>query len=83
MTQVHSKALEKPIYVNRIINKLEGKNKGITLVLFAGIHGNENSGIFAINEVFNKIKDLDLNGTVYGISGNLKALEVNKRFIDG
>ena len=82
MTQVHSKALEKPIYVDRIINKLEGKNKGITVVLFAGIHGNENSGLFAINEVFNKIKDLELNGTVYGISGNLKALEVNKRFID-
>ena len=82
MTQVHSKALEKPTTVNRIINKLEGKNKGITVVIFAGIHGNENSGIFAIQEVFKTIEKLELNGTVYGVSGNLKALELNKRFID-
>ncbi len=82
MTQVHSKALEKPTIVNRIINKLGGKNKGITVVIFAGIHGNENSGIFAIQEVFKTIEKLELNGTVYGISGNLKALELNKRFID-
>ena len=82
MTQVHSKALEKPTTVNRIINKLEGKNKGITVVIFAGIHGNENSGIFAIKKAFKTIEKLDLNGTVYGVSGNLKALELNKRFID-
>lgn len=82
MTQVHSKALEKPTTVSRIINKLGGKTKGITVVIFAGIHGNENSGIFAIQDVFKTIEKLKLNGTVYGISGNLKALEANRRFID-
>ena len=82
MTRVHSKALEKPTTVSRIINKIEGKRKGITIVIFAGIHGNENSGIFAIQEVFKRIKKLQLNGTVYGVSGNLKALELNRRFID-
>lgn len=82
MTEVHSKALEKPTFVSRIISKLEGAKKGITVVVFAGIHGNENSGIFAIQEVFNRLKQFDINGTIYGISGNLKALEANKRFID-
>lgn len=82
MTEVHSKALEKPTFVNRIIKKLEGGTKGITVVVFAGIHGNESSGIFAIQEVYNKIEHLKINGTIYGISGNLKALEQNKRFID-
>lgn len=82
MTRVHSKALEKPTTVSRIINKIEGKRKGITIVIFAGIHGNENSGIFAIQEVFKRIIKLQLNGTVYGVSGNLKALELNRRFID-
>ena len=82
MTEVHSRALEKPTFVSRIISKLEGTKKGITVVIFAGIHGNENSGIFAIQEVFNKINKFDINGTIYGVSGNLKALELNKRFID-
>ncbi len=82
MIQIHSKALEKPTTVNRIINKLEGEAKGITVVIFAGIHGNENSGIFATQEVFKTIENYKINGTIYGISGNLKALEVNKRFID-
>jgi len=82
MTKIHSKALEKSTTVRRVINKLEGNTKGITIVIFAGIHGNENSGIFAIKEVFKTIRNLEINGTVYGISGNLKALELNRRFID-
>ncbi len=82
MTEVHSKALEKPTFVSRLISKLEGAKKGITVVIFAGIHGNENSGIFAIQEVFKRIEQFDINGAIYGISGNLKALELNKRFID-
>lgn len=82
MTEVYSKAIERPTTVNRIIKKLEGKNKGITVVVFAGIHGNENSGIFALQEVFKNIESLEINGAVYGVSGNLKALEKNKRFID-
>ncbi len=82
MTQVRSKALEKPTSVDRIINKLEGGKKGITVVVFAGIHGNESSGIFALQEVFKNIENCQINGSIYGISGNLKALELNKRFID-
>ena len=82
MTEIHSKALEKPTFVSRLISKLEGTKKGITVVVFAGIHGNENSGIFAIQEVFKRIEQFDINGAIYGISGNLKALELNKRFID-
>ena len=82
MTEVHSKALDRPTKVDRIIKKLEGGKKGITVVIFAGIHGNENSGIFALQEVFKNIESCEINGTIYGISGNLKALEQNKRFID-
>ena len=56
MTQVHSKALKKTTKINRIIGKLEGKLPGPTIVFFAGIHGNENSGIFALKEVLSNIK---------------------------
>ncbi len=82
MTQVHSKALQKTTSVNRIIGKLEGDKNGPTVVFFAGIHGNETSGVFALQEVFKHIESLSIRGSVYGISGNLRALELNRRFID-
>ena len=82
MTQVHSKALKKTTKINRIIRKLEGEQTGPTIVFFAGIHGNENSGVFALKDVLSNIKSNEIKGTIYGVSGNLKALELNKRFID-
>lgn len=82
MTKVYSKALHKKISVDRIIGKLIGNKKGPTLVFFGGIHGNETSGVFALQDVFNAINETNLNGCAYAISGNLKALEKNLRFID-
>lgn len=82
MAQVHSKALHKTTSINRILGKLERDNNDPTIVFFAGIHGNETSGVFALQEVFKTIKSLDIRGNIYGLSGNLKALELNKRFID-
>lgn len=82
MVKIYSKALKKTISANRIIGKLEGDPKGPTIVFFAGIHGNETSGVFALESFFKKKSNIPINGTVYGISGNLKALETDKRFID-
>ncbi len=82
MTQVHSKALQKTTSVNRIIGKIEGDKTQPTIVFFAGIHGNETSGVFALQDVFENLESLNIQGSVYGISGNLKALELNKRYID-
>lgn len=82
MIQVYSKALKKEISIERLLGKVEGERKGPTVVFFAGIHGNETSGVFALKEVFNSIKEKEIKGNLYAISGNLKALEQNKRFID-
>ena len=82
MIQVYSKALKKSTSVNRIIGKIIGDEKQPTIVFFGGIHGNETSGVFALQEIFKTIESLNIQGSVYGISGNLKALEVNKRYID-
>ncbi len=82
MTQVHSKALQKTTSVNRIIGKIEGDKTQPTIVFYGGIHGNETSGVFALQDVFKNLESLNIQGSVYGISGNLKALELNKRFID-
>ena len=74
----------KQIGSNRIIGHLKGSTNGPTLVFFGGIHGNEPSGVEAIQEVFLRIEKekLSLNGNIYGIRGNVKALLAKKRFLD-
>lgn len=59
---------------------VEGKKPGKTVVVMAGVHGNEVGGIKALKRALDEIK-ID-SGKVYYILGNLKAIEENKRFID-
>jgi hypothetical protein len=82
MIEVYSKALDETISVDRLIHKIKGTKPGPTLVFFGGIHGNEPSGVFALNEVFSRLDKERLNGSVYAISGNIKALQTRQRFID-
>ncbi|MDO5969129.1 succinylglutamate desuccinylase/aspartoacylase family protein [Flavivirga aquimarina] len=70
------------ITVNRILGVIEGSKPGPTMVFFGGIHGNETSGIFAIKDVLEAVDPFQVKGTIYGISGNLKALQLNQRYID-
>jgi succinylglutamate desuccinylase/aspartoacylase family protein len=80
--KVYSKALDKSIHIERVIGKITGETKGPTIVFFGGIHGNETAGVFALNEVLHKINPDQVNGVIYGISGNLKALNSNQRYIE-
>lgn len=84
MIQVNSNALQKTILVERIVGKVQGKEEGPTIVFFSGIHGNESAGIFALHKVLNsiKLKKHQIRGTIYGLLGNLKAVEQNQRYID-
>ncbi len=83
MTEVFSKALKKTIEVDRFIGKIEGSQPGPTIIFTAGIHGNEPSGIFALHDVIKEIKEknIPIKGNIYGISGNLTALEEQTRYI--
>jgi len=72
----------KPTAINRVIGKIQGKVSGPTVVFFAGIHGNEPAGVHALKDVFKKLVEDDIKGTVYGITGNLKALEANQRYLE-
>ena len=83
MTKVFSKALNKTIEISRIIGEIKGTQPGPTLIFTAGIHGNEPSGIFALQKVITELKEknIPIKGNIYAISGNLPALEKETRFI--
>nr|WP_321414640.1 succinylglutamate desuccinylase/aspartoacylase family protein [uncultured Allomuricauda sp.] len=82
MTLVHSEALDKTIKIGRVLDHIQGKEGGPTVVFFGGIHGNETAGIFALEHVFEEIREkrLEVNGHVFAVSGNLGALETRQRF---
>jgi succinylglutamate desuccinylase len=54
------------------------------IIIVAGIHGNEQSGILAIQHVFDHLKKMNFpaKGCILALKGNVKAIEENKRFID-
>ncbi len=73
----------------RIIGRYEGKEKGPLLICIGGMHGNEPTGVQAIEEVL-KLLSSESNikpgfvyrGRMIGLKGNLAALKVKQRFID-
>lgn len=69
---------------HRIIGKYTSGEKGPLLLVTAGIHGNEPSGVQALQRVFSELKQTQptITGSVIGIAGNVAALNKNVRFID-
>lgn len=70
--------------MQRIIGKYSGKEEGPLLLVTAGVHGNEPSGVKALQQIFSDLEDQKphFRGTFLGVAGNKKALEKNQRFID-
>lgn len=69
---------------DRIRWAVPGDENGPVLVVFAGIHGNETAGVHAIDSVASdlKEKDAELKGSLYAITGNMRALELGVRYVD-
>ena len=69
---------------NRVIGRIHGAKKGPTLIFIGGIHGNEPSGVKALYQLFDVWQGQreKMNGTIYGLAGNLKALAAGVRYID-
>lgn len=82
MTRVYSKALDQNIDIERIIGSFKSKIDGPSMVLTAGIHGNEPAGIFALQQLTNFIKEnkIPLKGNLYALAGSLWALEHGERY---
>jgi predicted deacylase len=70
--------------IERVRWAQSGDKKGPVLVLFVGIHGNEPAGVHAIDNVARALSGIDepFSGSVYAITGNIRALELGVRFLD-
>ena len=81
--RISSATTKEDIEVGRVIGDAGNDAIGPTMVVFGGIHGNEPSGVFALNKVFELIEKngLELKGRLIGLAGNLKALEQQKRYL--
>lgn len=68
---------------DRRIGSFLGNGRGPTMVIFAGIHGNEPAGVQALQSVFHKLDTFnkEASGNVYGIAGNLGALRKGRRYL--
>ena len=69
---------------NRIIGEIIGSNRGPTVIIFAGIHGNEKAGVHASERVLRKVREENMmfSGNVHIILGNISALNKDVRFND-
>lgn len=68
----------------RLIGKAAGPAGGPTLLVVAGIHGNEPAGVHAVRRVLADLGDRanDLQGSLVAFAGNIAALEAGRRFVD-
>lgn len=70
--------------LNHFIGDVRGDYPGPTVVALAGVHGNEATGIAAVERVIDLLDPLKehIHGRFVGLKGNLKALEMNVRYVE-
>ncbi|MCB0279490.1 MAG: succinylglutamate desuccinylase/aspartoacylase family protein, partial [Calditrichaeota bacterium] len=68
----------------RLIDRYGDPKKPLKLICIAAIHGNEQAGILALKQVFERMRQqqLELNGELIALIGNLQAVRQNTRFIE-
>lgn len=69
--------------LRRELGTIDHGGAGPTLLLLAGIHGNEPAGVLAVQRVLTRLqaRDLELHGRVVALAGNLQALARGQRFL--
>jgi predicted deacylase len=67
-----------------LIGSIVGSHTGPTLLITAGIHGNEPAGVFAAGRVLQRLRELraSIHGEIVFLRGNTRALERNVRYVD-
>jgi predicted deacylase len=68
----------------RRIGVLGGDNEGPVLIFIAGMHGNEPSGVLALEEIFQRLSRsvTQFRGKAYAFTGNIKALKAKQRYLE-
>ena len=68
----------------RVIGTYTSGLPGVHVVLLGGIHGNEPSGVTAIQQVLTDLKEqnISIKGKITGLRGNIPALSQGNRFVD-
>ena len=68
----------------RIIGNYTSNKKGPLLFVTAGVHGNEPSGVKALEKIFEELEKAkpEIEGRIVGVKGNKSALEKGQRYID-
>ena len=77
-------SLLKSINTNRILGNIDGSKNSPTVIIFAGIHGNEIAGVKASKIVLHKIKEnnISFKGNLFMLLGNMNAIKKDIRFED-
>ncbi len=70
--------------LSRVIGLVEGPDEGPSVVAVGGMHGNEPSGVEALQEITENLKEKSrfFNGRFLALRGNIPALERKVRYID-
>jgi hypothetical protein len=81
--EIHSEALGRRTQIDRVIG-VYGAGDGPTVVVIAGIHGNEPAGVFALLDVLDQLRRETprFRGKLIGLAGNLAALSRGVRYVD-
>lgn len=84
MSKINNNFTSHQISYERILGKIKGSKQTPTVVVLAGIHGNEQAGVKASKKVLHKIKEenIQFKGNFYVIFGNINASKKGIRFED-
>lgn len=68
----------------RIIGSIDGDPDGPTVVVLAGMHGNEPAGVEAASSIFDMLEGIrpKIRGRLVLLRANIRALDKNVRYID-
>jgi succinylglutamate desuccinylase len=72
------------MFMERIIGDIGDRDSGKLVLCIGAIHGNELSGVLALEKVFDYLErnKINLNGRLVGLRGNLQAIDRGQRYLD-
>lgn len=84
MTAAHDTNDLDDLLKERVVARVAGEERGPTLVVVGGLHGNEPAGLRAGRKVCERLgqSDVRVRGEVVVLGGNLSALRARRRFFD-